>query len=55
MGIDPERIDDGVPALGGELEEVDPVDVPVEARPFGVEGDRTRAGDRGQEPVRGLS
>jgi hypothetical protein len=52
--LDLQRVDDGVAALGRELEEVDAVDVPVEARTLGVEREGTRPGDRGQESVRGL-
>ena len=52
--LDLQRIEDRVPAIGRELQQIDAVDVPVEARAFGVEGESADTGNRSQESVSGF-
>ena len=53
-GRDLQRIDDRMLALGRELQQVDAIDIPVEARALGVQREGTRPRYRGQEAIRGL-
>ena len=48
---DGERVDDRVPLARGELDQVDAVDVPMEARAFGVEREDPRLPDLGEPLV----
>ena len=48
---DRQRIDDRTASVRRQLEQVDAVDEPVKARPFGVERNRFRAGDGRQKDV----